>query len=52
MYYSAYKSTQARRLGGGGFGGFVWTLPLGAKVHLGKTDTQFVEQVVVILEWC
>ena len=39
---------QARRLGG--FGGFGRTSPLGAEVHLGKTDSQFVEQVVATLE--
>ena len=36
--------------GGGEFGGFGRTPPLGAEFRLGKTDSQFVEQVVVTLE--
>ena len=41
---------QARRLGGGGSGGSDEPPPLGAEVRLGKTDSQFVEQVVATLE--
>ena len=43
---------QARRLGGGGSGGSDEPPPppLGAEVRLGKTDSQFVEQVVNTLE--
>ena len=42
------EGAQARRLGG--FGGFGRTPPLDAEVRLGKTDSQFVKQVVVTLE--
>ena len=54
-YTNTYIHTytyQARRLGGFGPPPPPPPPPLGAEVRLGKTDSQFVEQVVVTLEWC